>query len=163
MLLDSLAFALQRIHVVAEGQGGRHVNGVPHQVMLHIHMPSLRGRLLPSPLQPQCDAGQHWKEIAQPVRVERLRDRPALPAPHLALGGEHAERAQLQRHRLERADTAIGLGPVMEDLVDQLPLRDHQGQPVHQADAVQGTERLAPLLEDQVHPPLLPLQLQRAA
>ncbi len=114
VLLDDVAFLLQGVAVEAEGEARHHVDGVAHQVVLHVHR--LPGRGGPAFLQLQRDRRHVGEEGGDLVDVERLAPQPPLPLPALAFGGEHAAHAQLTEHRLEPAAAAEQARPVAQNL-----------------------------------------------
>jgi 2-haloacid dehalogenase len=116
VVLQLAVAALERVEVLAEGQRGRDVGAVGHQV-------AEDRDLAPAPQpreQPLVGDADHVEVPAQVVGVERGHREPALAAPVLPFRRERADDPDLLRDRLDLAPAPVAVRALAQQRVDRV-------------------------------------------
>ena len=161
VLLDDLALAFQRVHVVAEGEVRRDVDGVAHQVVLHLDVGPACGGTFPTVAQAFRDRAEHGEERTEMGGVEGARGQFALPLPILAFGREDSVDAEFAEDGFNLVETSISFRPLPEDFLDQLRLGDGDDRTRSQPEGEHRSELVAPTPQHAVE--LIKVELQQVA
>jgi hypothetical protein len=136
MNLDGILFFLDGVHVLAEGEPAGHIHREPHQIGVDIQGCARQRRTPPTAAQSSGDLLEAGNELAHVARIQHVHHVLALTFPVRALRGEQPVRFDIDQDVLDLAPASQPLGPVAQQLLDDLGIRHDEdagcGHPEHE-------------------------------